>query len=179
MIDLAKIGEKILQSEELSSVISEAEHEEDSQEMDNPEITTKNGIAKEIDNFSTSASGSVGMGLIGALIFDSIKNRGEDGVPMFLEPWRTMMLAVGAGMLGFSVGKVNRGLSSQKQAEYYKTVIRNAEEEKEAETVKETKEAEEAQSRRAETLATLGLGEFGSAVGQSTNRDYPKATGWW
>ncbi len=179
MIDLAKIGEKILQSEGLSSAINEAEHEKDTEEMDNPEITTKNGIAREIDNFSTSASGSVGMGLIGALIFDSIKNRGEDGVPMFLEPWRTMMLAAGAGFLGFSVGKVNRGISSQKQAEYYKTVIRNAEEEKEAETVKETKEAEEAQSRRAETLATLGLGEFGSAVGQSTNRDYPKATGWW
>ena len=124
MIDLAKIGEKILQSEGLSSAINEAEHEKDTEEMDNPEITTKNGIAREIDNFSTSASGSVGMGLIGALIFDSIKNRGEDGVPMFLEPWRTMMLAAGAGFLGFSVGKVNRGISSQKQAEYYKTVIR-------------------------------------------------------
>lgn len=179
MIDLAKIGEKILQSEELSSALSEAEHEEDSQEIENPEITTKNGIAKEIDNFSTSASGSVGMGLIGALIFDSIKNRGDDGIPMFLEPWRTMMLAVGAGLLGFSVGKVNRGLSSQKQAEYYKTVIRNAEDEKEAQDAQEAKEAEEAQQRRAETLATLGLGEFGNAVGQSTNMDYPKATGWW
>jgi len=107
MIDLAKIGEKILQSEGLSSAINEAEHEEDTEEMDNPEITTKNGIAREIDNFSTSASGSVGMGLIGALIFDSIKNRGEDGIPMFLEPWRTMMLAAGAGFLGFSVGKVS------------------------------------------------------------------------
>ena len=89
------------------------------------------------------------------------------------------MLAVGAGLLGFSVGKVNRGLSSQKQAEYYKTVIRNAEDEKEAQDAQEAKEAEEAQQRRAETLATLGLGEFGNAVGQSTNMDYPKATGWW
>ncbi len=174
----------ILEGEGKSSEAKDSDAEDDGQAIplnfnaDSETIVKKSGVIKELDNFPTAVSGSLGIGILAALIYDSVRNRGEEGLPIFMEPWRTMMVAAGSGLLGFSMGKVNRGVTSQKEAEYYQNVIRDAEEstkEKEAEEEKQKREAEE---RKSETLATLGLGEFGMAVGQSTGMDYPTRIGW-
>jgi len=184
LIDLGKVGKMILEGEGETSEVKDSDAEEDGQNIplnfntDSETVVKKSGAIKELDNFPTAVSGSLGIGILAALVYDSVRNRGEEGLPIFLEPWRTMMVAAGSGLLGFSMGKVNRGISSQKEAEYYQNVIRDAEEEKQKQDAEEEKQKQDAEEKRSETLATLGLGEFGMAVGQSTSMDYPTRIGW-
>jgi hypothetical protein len=175
LIDLGKVGKMLLEGEGKSSEVKDSDAEDDGQSVplsfnaSSETVVKKSGAIKELDNFPTAVSGSVGIGLLAALVYDSIRNRGEEGLPIFMEPWRTMMVAAGSSLLGFSIGKVNRGITSQQEAEYYQNIIRDAEEEK---------QKQDAEERKSETLSTLGLGEFGMAVGQNTSMDYPTRIGW-
>ena len=138
----------------------------------------------ELDNFSTAVPLSLGAGLVGAIIFDAIKNRGDE-YPIFEEPWRTMVIGVGCLGLGWGLGALVRGTGAQKQAEYYEKVIATAEEEqKEAdENEAEENEAEEQQAQNNTNRFMLSdplsfeptpsssslniFGEYGPAIGQS------------
>ncbi len=174
----------LLEGEGKSSEVKDSDAEDDGQSVplsfnaNSETVVKKSGAIKELDNFPTAVSGSVGIGLLAALVYDSIRNRGEEGLPIFMEPWRTMMVAAGSSLLGFSIGKVNRGITSQQEAEYYQNIIRDAEEEKQKQDAEEEKQKQDAEERKSETLSTLGLGEFGMAVGQNTSMDYPTRIGW-
>ena len=99
MVDFAKLRKDILLAAE---GISGEDNEDETVSI--PETT---GWRKELDNLSTTASLSLGAGLLGASIFDSIKNR--DGSPMFVEPWKTMVIFSGASLFGFGLGRLTRG----------------------------------------------------------------------
>ena len=134
MVDLAKIRKQILSAEEEGKKISSVFNVEDD------DTTTTPNWKKELDNFSTSAPLSVGAGIIAALLFDTIKNRGDDTTHIFVEPWKTMAVFTGALLFGYGAGKMNRGATSQKEAERYEKIIAKAEEEFESQ--EETKKAE-------------------------------------
>ena len=184
LIDLSKVGKMILEGSSKSSEVQKSDAEDDGQSIplsfnaDMDSLVKKSGTIKELDNFPTAVSGSLGIGIIAALIYDSVRNRGDEGLPIFLEPWRTMMVATGSSLLGFSMGKINRGITSQREAEYYQKVIKDAEDSTNEKEAEEEKQKREAEDRKSETLSTLGLGEFGMAVGQNTSMDYPTRIGW-
>jgi len=139
MVDFGQIRKQLLQAED-----------------DGGEDNTLAGVTvpvsgwrKELDNFPTAGSLSLGVGLIGAMIFDSIKNRGDDGTPIFMQPWKDIALLIGSLSLGYGVGRLSRGTMAQHEADYYESVIEAAEEEErlaaEAEEEAQSKKAEEAQ----------------------------------
>ena len=177
MVDLKKIRKQIMSAEEEGKKISSIFDVEEDEETSSP------SWKRELDNFSTSAPLSLGAGLIFALIFDSVKNRGDDTTPIFVEPWKTMTVFTGALLFGYGAGKLNRGAVSQKEAERYEKVIAKAEEEFNAQEEEKKAEAEAkaktAQSNLNSLQAPLQfdlspsygslntIGEYGAAVGQA------------
>ena len=170
MVDFAKLRKDILLAAE---GISGEDNEDETVSI--PETT---GWRKELDNLSTTASLSLGAGLLGASIFDSIKNR--DGSPMFVEPWKTMVIFSGASLFGFGLGRLTRGKHAQKEAENYEKMLTMIEAEQKDE---EEKEAEEGNSAPSTNFSMLSdpmdfqmvpsytsmnvIGEYGPAIGQS------------
>ena len=171
MIDFAKIRKELLAAE-------------------NDEDDTLAGIVipvpgwkQELDNFATSAPLSVGGGLIVALVFDAVKNRGEEGVPIFMEPWRTMAVFSGAILFGYGAGRLTRGTDAQHEAEHYESIIQAAEEEQKAAEEEKKAEAQKKSEHYASELTMLTdplnfqltpsyssintIGEYGPAIGQA------------
>tara|TARA_R110000824_G_scaffold61931_5_gene164351 strand:+ start:399 stop:935 length:537 start_codon:yes stop_codon:yes gene_type:complete len=169
MVDFAKLRKEILLA---------AESATGDEEDDSVSIIQASGWRKELDNLPTTASLSLGAGLLGASIFDAIKNR--DGSPMFVEPWRTMVIFSGASLFGFGLGRLTRGNIAQREAENYERVLTTIEEEQEE---KEEKDAEENEGGSKSNLSFLSdpmdfhmvpshtsmnvIGDYGPAIGQS------------
>tara|TARA_R110002020_G_scaffold161643_4_gene346933 strand:- start:651 stop:1190 length:540 start_codon:yes stop_codon:yes gene_type:complete len=170
MVDFAEIRKQIQDAEEYM-----AEEDED---------TPKSPWRVELDNFSTAVPLSLGAGLVGAVIFDAVKNRGDE-YPIFEEPWRTMVIGAGCLGLGWGLGALFRGTDAQKKAEYYEKVISAAESEAE-EALQEEEEAREAEEQNSQnntnhmmltdplqfqpspSPGSLNLfGEYGAALGQT------------
>ena len=113
MVDFAEIRKQIQQAEEF---MAEGDGGlEDHSQFGFPEKTPWRA---ELDNFSTAVPLSLGAGLVGAVIFDAVKNRGDE-YPIFEEPWRTMVIGAGCLGLGWGLGALFRGTEAQKRAEYY------------------------------------------------------------
>ncbi len=177
MVDLKQIRKKILAAEEEGKKISSVFDVEEDDEVKSP------SWKRELDNFSTSAPLSVGAGILAALIFDTIKNRGDDTTRIFVEPWKTMAVFSGALLFGYGSGKLSRGTVSQKEAERYEKIIAKAEEEFEAQEEEKRAEAEANANQARSNLNSLQaplqfdlspsygslntIGEYGAAVGQA------------
>jgi hypothetical protein len=126
------------------------------------------------ENVSSSNSA-----LTAGVIYDGVKNRGDEGEVIFTDPWKTMAVFVGAGALGWGAGRITRGDLAIKKAETLKVML--AEREKEINIEKEEIETEKEKKR--ETYRMLmsepssikmrpsfgsmnTFGEYGAAVGQ-------------
>ena len=134
---------------------------------------------QELQDTKTSVPLSIGLALTAGLVYDGIKNRGDDGDIIFTEPWKTMAVFTGAALLGWGGGRITRGDSAVKDAETLKIMM--AEKEREIEGEKEEIEVEKEKKRETyrmlmsepssiEMLPSLNsmnvFGEYGSAVGQ-------------
>jgi hypothetical protein len=164
---------------DIEELKAEMEQEKQLEKDDSPTLL------KELDDVATSASGAVGIVMLGTLIFDAIKNKNsESGERLFQGSLGWLLGIGGSALVGISIGRLGRGSIAQKEAESFTNMIHKIEEDYEAE-----KEAEE--ERKAEqntqvnnqammltnpenfTLAPLaydmglGFGEYGNAVGQS------------
>lgn len=155
MVDFGQIRKHLLQ----------AEDDEDEGDSILSGITIPiAGWRKELDNFPTAGSLSLGVGLLGAMIFDAIKNRGDDGNPIFMQPWKDIVLLIGSLSLGYGVGRLSRGKAAQHEAEYYESVIEAAEDEERLEAEAE----EEASNKKAENAQrTLNFLADPSTLGSS------------
>ena len=174
MVDFTKLRKQILLS---------AEGDEKDDEDDNKlvSLTSVAGWRKELDNLSTTATISLGAGLLGATIFDAIKNR--DGTPMFTEPWKTIIVVLGSSSLGFGLGRLSRGTVAQHEAENYERVLAAAEEEAAEAEENEAETNQQKQNHFSSEMALLNdpmnfqlvpshtsmnvIGDYGPAIGQS------------
>jgi len=133
----------------------------------------------ELNDTKTSIPLSIGLALTAGLVYDSVKNRGDEGEIIFTEPWKTMALFVGAGAVGWGSGRIARGDVAVKEAETLKSML--SKKERELEDEKEEIEAEKEKKRETyrmlmsepssmEMMPSLNnmntFGEYGSAVGQ-------------
>ena len=173
MVDFAKLRKQILHAAE-----GDEDEEDDNQLVS---LTSVAGWRKELDNLPTTATISLGAGLLGATIFDAIKNR--EGSPMFTEPWRTIILVLGASSLGFGLGRLSRGTIAQQEAENYERVLAAAEEEMAEAEEKDAEQTQQKQNHFSSEMALLNdpmnfqlvpshtsmnvIGDYGPAIGQS------------
>ncbi len=133
----------------------------------------------ELNDTKTSIPLSIGLALTAGLVYDGVKNRGDEGEIIFTEPWKTMALFVGAGAIGWGAGRITRGDVAVKEAETLKSML--SKKERELEDEKEEIEAEKEKKRETyrmlmsepssmEMMPSLNnmntFGEYGSAVGQ-------------
>ena len=133
----------------------------------------------ELNDTKTSIPLSIGLALTAGLVYDGVKNRGDEGEIIFTEPWKTMALFVGAGAIGWGAGRIARGNVAVKEAETLKSML--SKKERELEDEKEEIEAEKEKKRETyrmlmsepssmEMMPSLNnmntFGEYGSAVGQ-------------
>ncbi len=133
----------------------------------------------ELNDTKTSIPLSIGLALTAGLVYDGVKNRGDEGEIIFTEPWKTMALFVGAGAIGWGAGRIARGDVAVKEAETLKSML--SKKERELEDEKEEIEAEKEKKRETyrmlmsepssmEMMPSLNnmntFGEYGSAVGQ-------------
>jgi len=155
MVDFAQIRKQLLHAEDDDS-------EQDSI-LSGVTIPVA-GWRKELDIFPTAGFLSFGIRLLGAMLFDAIKNRGEDGTPIFMHPWKDITLLMGSLSLGYGLGRLSRGKVAQYEAEYYESVIEAAEDEERLEAEAE----EEASNKRAEDAKrTLNFLSDPSSLGSS------------
>jgi hypothetical protein len=141
--------------------------------------TTKKTWKQELEDVKTSIPLSIGLALTAGLVYDRVKNRGEDGDIIFTEPWKTMAVFVGAATVGWGMGRISRGEVAIRDAETLKIMM--AEKEREIEDEKEEMEAEKEKKRETyrmlmsepasmEMMPSLNnmntFGEYGAAVGQ-------------
>ena len=141
--------------------------------------TTKKTWKQELEDVKTSIPLSIGLALTVGLVYDRVKNRGEDGDIIFTEPWKTMAVFVGAATVGWGIGRITRGEVAIRDAETLKIMM--AEKEREIEDEKEEIEAEKEKKRETyrmlmsepasmEMMPSLNnmntFGEYGAAVGQ-------------
>jgi len=139
----------------------------------------KESWKQELNDIKTAIPLSIGLALTAGLVYDGVKNRGDEGEIIFTEPWKTMALFVGAGAIGWGTGRIARGDVAVKQAETLKSMLSKKERELEGE--KEEIEAEKEKKRETyrmlmsepssmEMMPSLNnmntFGEYGSAVGQ-------------
>lgn len=142
-------------------------------------------LLNELDDVTTSASGAVGLVMLGTLAFDAIKNKSSETGERLFQGSLGWLLGIGGSLLvGVSVGRLGRGSLAQKEAESFTDIIHKIEEDYEAE--KEAEEEKKAEQKtnvdnqammltnpEQFTLAPipydmgLGFGEYGNAVGQS------------
>ena len=140
---------------------------------------TKKSWKQELEDFKTSIPLSIGLALTAGVVYDRVKNRGEDGDIIFTEPWKTMAVFAGAGTLGWGIGRITRGEVATQEAETLKIMM--AEKEREIEDEKEEIESEKEKKRETyrmlmsepssmEMMPSLNsmnvFGEYGSAIGQ-------------
>ena len=137
MIDLAKIRTAILEAEEAGD--SETE-EVEIQEGPNP-------VPSEMDNATTSITGSFGVGLLGASIYSE-----ATGGEWFIGQWRVIIPVVGTALTAFSYGRFSRGKEAKKQAETYEKILHKVE--------TEQKEAEEKQAEQEQEAETYWSAEL-------------------
>lgn len=140
---------------------------------------TKNSWKGELNDSKTSIPLSIGLALTAGIVYDGVKNRGDEGEIIFTEPWKTMALFVGAGAIGWGAGRMARGDIAIREAETLKLML--SKKERELEDEKEEIEAEKEKKRETyrmlmsepssmEMMPSLNnmntFGEYGSAVGQ-------------
>jgi len=137
------------------------------------------GWKSELNDFSISAPLSIGTGILMALAFDYVKNKGDEQNQIFEGNWKTMAMVSGSFLFGWGAGKLSRGTVAQAETEYHLKIlnkaedkIKEAEEEKEAE-VKKTQEVsynvltDPSAFQLAPSNSSLNIfGEYGSALGQ-------------
>ncbi len=176
MVDFSQIRKELLKAE----ASGEGDDSEDESSVLAGMATIVPGWKRELDDFYTAAPLSIGAGLLFALGFDAVKNRGSENGYIFTDTWKSLAMISGSLLFGYGAGRLSRGKVAQSEAEYYQDVIKKAEEEFEAE--KEEKEAEE-KKQQSQTQNILRnpdkfqlspsypslnvLGEYGPAIGQS------------
>ena len=164
---------------DIEELRAEMEQEKELQEDSSP------SILKELDDVATSASGAVGLVMLGTLAFDAIKNKNsESGDRLFQGSMGWILGIGGSALVGLSFGRLFRGNMAQKEAEEYTQMIHKLEADYEAEKEAEEEKKAEHQTQVDSqammltnpenfTLAPLaydmglGFGEYGNAVGQS------------
>ena len=143
------------------------------------ETQSKKSWKKELNDSKTSIPLSIGLALTAGIVYDGVKNRGDEGEIIFTEPWKTMALFVGAGAIGWGAGRIARGDIAVREAETLKSML--SKKERELDEEKEEIEAEKEKKRETyrmlmnepssmEMMPSLNnmntFGEYGSAVGQ-------------
>ena len=108
---------------DIEELKAEMEQEKKLEKDDSPTLL------KELDDVATSASGAVGIVMLGTLIFDAIKNKNsESGERLFQGSLGWLLGIGGSALVGISVGRLGRGSIAQKEAESFTNMIQKIEE---------------------------------------------------
>ncbi len=166
----------------LEQLKAEMEKQEEGEETSSVQPAS---MLREFDDPATAATGAVGATMIGVVGYDAIKHgRGEESQRLFQGATGWALAICGSLLVGHSLGRLFRGKIAQKEAEDYAKIIEMMEEKKEQEDEeREEKKAEEQKKVNSNRMMlthpesfnptpinfgiTPGIGEFGSAVGQT------------